>query len=262
MSDWRDDRLSRLYRDAPGDEPPAGVDAAILAAARQALSAAPARRRPAWLSWLAPAGIAATVVLTLSVVMLVRQEQPDLLPASGAPATPAVAPAPAASADSRPRQDTALPATTLPPEPPLAKSTARKPVFERPAAVAPSPPAPPAPVAAPAAAATAGAVMRAPAAAPAAKEATAPAQSQAIPPGPAPVMESAGAPDRTLAAPRPAAAPARALQPAAKSGVDPEAWLETIRRLKRQGDVVAAREQLAAFRRSFPDWPLPDDLRD
>ena len=266
MSDLRDDELSRLYREAGCDEPSAGVDAAILAAARQALAAAPARRRSAWLSWLAPAGLAATVVLTISVVMLTRHEQPDLLPAPAqTPATPAAAPASATAADSRPRQEATLPAATLPPESPPAKSTARKPLPERPAETAPSPPAPPAvaPVSEPfPAAATAGAVMKAPAVAPTAAEAASARQSLASPVGPAPVMESTAAPDRALAAPRPAPAAARALPPAARSGVDPETWLETIRRLKRQGDVDAAREQLAAFRRSYPDWPLPDDLRD
>lgn len=40
-----------------------------------------------------------------------------------------------------------------------------------------------------------------------------------------------------------------------------EDWLEEIRALKRQGREGEAQEALAQFRRAYPDYALPDDLR-
>ena len=41
----------------------------------------------------------------------------------------------------------------------------------------------------------------------------------------------------------------------------PEQWLEDIRRLKQQGKDKEAAEALADFRKAYPDFRLPDDLR-
>lgn len=43
---------------------------------------------------------------------------------------------------------------------------------------------------------------------------------------------------------------------------DPQAWLERIRALKQAGDEEAARKALAEFRKAWPDYPLPNDLRE
>jgi hypothetical protein len=40
----------------------------------------------------------------------------------------------------------------------------------------------------------------------------------------------------------------------------PEAWLVEIRRLRAEGRAAEADEALAAFRRAWPDYPLPPDL--
>lgn len=41
----------------------------------------------------------------------------------------------------------------------------------------------------------------------------------------------------------------------------PAAWLEDIRQLRRQGQATEAERRLQEFRRAFPDYPLPEDLR-
>jgi hypothetical protein len=44
-------------------------------------------------------------------------------------------------------------------------------------------------------------------------------------------------------------------------GRPPEVWIEEIRTLKREGRSGEATELLAALRKKFPDYPLPDDLK-
>jgi hypothetical protein len=62
----RDERVSAAYRGLGREEPPAGLDAAILAAARR-----PRRR------WAVPVSIAAVVVLAVGVTLRVQLEQPE-----------------------------------------------------------------------------------------------------------------------------------------------------------------------------------------
>lgn len=97
----RDPRLARIYAAVGGEEPPAEVDAAIKAAARRAVGsgpaiagAAPRARR----NWHVPVSLAAVLVLSVSLVTLVREEKGGELtqvpaPAS-VPAAPPVAQAP------------------------------------------------------------------------------------------------------------------------------------------------------------------------
>ena len=75
----RDAQLTAMYRAAGQDAPPAALDAAILAAARREVAARP---RPADYSfgrkWRAPLSIAAVIVLSVSLVTLMREEAPEL----------------------------------------------------------------------------------------------------------------------------------------------------------------------------------------
>lgn len=248
MNDLHDDSLSRLYRAAATAEPPPALDDRILAAARQAVNLAPPRRRSPWLSWLAPLGLAATVVLSLSVVLVARKEQPDLLPApmpatvpTTMPATvPATAPPPSAPAEPMPAQaretvPTEKPASRPMPVPVLPAATVRRDsqLEERGAAV-PAPAVPP--------------------------EASAPV----LAPAPAAQVLEGGAGNAGVAASRAAAPAAPAIKAESmRSGAGvryPEGWIEEIRRLKREGHEEAAREQLAAFRRAYPSYVLPADL--
>jgi hypothetical protein len=111
----RDPRLARLLEAAGGEEPPAALDAAILAAARREVGARPqivgggsAAEAPvpvvrAKRNWYVPVSIAAMLVMSASLVMVVHEEKPDevVQPPRQAskPIKPAVAPAPAPAAE-------------------------------------------------------------------------------------------------------------------------------------------------------------------
>lgn len=43
--------------------------------------------------------------------------------------------------------------------------------------------------------------------------------------------------------------------------MQPVAWLDEIRTLQKQGKLPLAKEKMRQFRRKYPDYPLPDDLR-
>jgi hypothetical protein len=48
---------------------------------------------------------------------------------------------------------------------------------------------------------------------------------------------------------------------AAQASRSPEAWLAEIRRLRADGREAEAHEQLERFRKAYPDFVLPADLR-
>ena len=74
----RDPRLDGLYRDASRETPPPHLDAAILPAARREVGARP-RPLSALRRWRVPVSIAAVVVLSVSLVTLVREEGGEAL---------------------------------------------------------------------------------------------------------------------------------------------------------------------------------------
>ena len=95
----RDAQLTAAYRAAAQDMPPPALDAAILAAARREVGAGP---RPAGFSfraWRGPLSVAAVVVLSVSLVMLMREEAPELIapPRADDPIADAKLAAPAAA---------------------------------------------------------------------------------------------------------------------------------------------------------------------
>jgi hypothetical protein len=53
----------------------------------------------------------------------------------------------------------------------------------------------------------------------------------------------------------------RELKSAAPVPLAPEAWIEEIRRLQREGRNAEAQRQLADFARAYPDYGLPEDLK-
>ena len=83
----RDQELvSRVYQhaktNAPADVPSPAIDDAIRAAARRAVHAGPAPLEKSWVRrWTPQIAVAATVVLTVSVVFVAIDERPDLAPA-------------------------------------------------------------------------------------------------------------------------------------------------------------------------------------
>ena len=133
----RDPALDRLYRAGTREEPPAHLDAAILAAARREVGARPRSLSARLRAWRVPVSIAALVVLSVSLVTLVQEEggeqlgqpsQHDLfaLRNKSASADQAASP-PEAPVESEARK---APATERVPEPakrPDAASSARTP---------------------------------------------------------------------------------------------------------------------------------------
>ena len=234
-----DKDLSRLYRDAARPEPPQALDDAILAAARRATGARPQSLRRAR-RWSVPFALAATVVLSVSVTTLIYEErQPGDV---SLPAPAAKPPSPeSAAAQPRPRS----------PEP-LAK-----PAYQpEPAARRDAPAAPPSP---------------------AHENKSAQPEIQAAPAPPAAIANDAAAPVGSLMEGMGAAAPAaRALEKRAGSSLRreeatadtangdehaPERWIAEIRELKRAGRAGEAADKLVEFRKRFPSYKLPDDLK-
>jgi hypothetical protein len=122
----RDPGLDRLYGAAPRAEPPARLDAAIQAAARREVGARP-RPLASLRRWRVPVSIAAVLVLSASLVMLMKEEGGENLmmdrsfrgfggsTAPDQPPTPAPpgernAPAPADSAPERAKRSPVAPA--------------------------------------------------------------------------------------------------------------------------------------------------------
>jgi hypothetical protein len=260
---------ARLPRPHGRDEPGAGIDARILAAAHAAAASplpAAARRR----HWGVPVGLAAALCLAVGLAWRV-QLTPD--------ARPVAASAEAQQAADAPATVTALPRDTVdvPQQPrptPEAAPAAVPPPAHRRAVVQTAPlreemPPPP------------------DTAAPASGIAPAPASAFPAPPAPPPPADSAA--PRALAiesaaraaAPPPAtmAAKAGTAQPAVlaqdtddapEADVPPatadapevrEAWLRRIGELQREGRTAEARASLAEFRRRYPDAVLPMELR-
>ena len=69
----RDAELTALYRAAPAEEPPAALDDAIRAAARREVRAGPASADATRRRWYVPVSIAAVVVLSFTVVTLMKE---------------------------------------------------------------------------------------------------------------------------------------------------------------------------------------------
>lgn len=230
--DPHDEALAALYRQAARAEPPARQDAAIHAAAAADLKAPRAHRPPWWLRWRLGLSVAATLVLTTSLVLLVQREQGE--PGEEARKAAAERPAPArqegaAEGTSSARQEAAAP--SAPNAAPAVRSAPPAPAAPPPALGAESPPA---------------------AASPRKKEAA--PRPEAFPGAPASALTGEARSD-SAASPHDAAQPAREPSPP-----PPEAWLDDIRKLHRAGRDAEARNALATFRRSYPNHPVPPDL--
>jgi len=213
MSDeLRDERLSRLYRESDRIEPPPALDAAILAAAREAVKPAPSRRSW-WQAWTLPMGVAATVVLTVTLTLMVQQEQeplvPEAAPAADEPRALVVVP--------QKKADAAADFAVKPAAPREAKQEAVKRETEGPA-VAPAP--------VPEAAAPAGAAApRAP---------MAESAESVAPTRPAAVMRQQATPAADAVELRAKVAPPRKEAVGAALARAPGQWLEDIREMKQQ----------------------------
>jgi hypothetical protein len=279
----RDARLDRLYRAGGREEPPARLDAAILAAARREVGARPRPLYSALRRWRVPVSIAAVVVLSVSLVMLIKEEGGEALlqaPRTVAPSSPPIA-------------QPAEPAAALPDSAPV-RPQAGAPARQRKDAGARAPTA----LGKMAADSVAGGsgLAATESAGTAAPDASARPQSQPFRdyarmderPSPAPQVVPGGDLEASppviaerratpmAAAPGPEPAGARSMMQARKEPASaddklpvwrgyekepPQKWLERISELKRQGRIVDADAMLAEFGRRFPGYPLPSGLQ-
>jgi hypothetical protein len=239
-----DNELRRAYRGLPREEPPAALDAAILARARERVVPRP---RP---SWMVPVSIAAVLVLGIGVSLRMQMEQPGVETSVPAPAS-APKPAPQKKVDAssaKERRDATPPQANVAAQIPLGAAATRedKPVS---AGAVSAPPAqtttsvatepPPAAASAPA-----------PAAAPAAPALRIAPQAMQTPMRAKREAEGASAAD---------AAGARDLRKSlAAPDADPARELERIAQLRAEGRHAEADRALEAFRRQRPDYRIPD----
>jgi hypothetical protein len=281
MMQPHDSLLSQAYREAAHPEPTPALDARILAAARQAV--VPQRRRPSWFGWAVPLSTMAVLVLGIGLLFRMQLEAPETLredmpplPAleSDASPAPSQAQAPAAQAKLEARlqdQD-----DRTPPAPRMAATP-----HETAANKAKQAPAASAPMEAEVAAAIAPMIEAMPAPMPplkfssdadvAAVQAPAAAPAPAAAAGASLAKESAIRAEKESAAKAvsPSAAPVSAarlkqgmsrMQAATPLMESPEQWVESIRKMLREGQIEAARTRLQELRKRFPDFPLPPDL--
>ena len=239
--------LSARYRAAARDVPPPHVDAAILAAAKRAVGAQPkpAGAPGALRRWYVPVSLAAVIVLSVIVTLRVEHERPEL----------------------------ALP-DAVPLERQKDRVAAEKPAEQQPAAAPPerrvqSPPAlrpaaTPAPVFVPEPKAAQDAAP---------EEAKRDDRRREIASGAAAGATAENAAARSAAEAEAASASARhearamsapagpAIQASlAKQEQAPAEWLERIAELRKRGQDQQADEQLAEFRRRYPDYRIPDAM--
>lgn len=266
--DVSDPQLERFYRDTAREGPPAHLDAAILAAARREVGARPRALSSVLRRWHVPVSIAAVVVVSVSLVILVKEEggerigevsiPPVTAPAEPSDAAPRLsAPATAVERAAQPRVEAPAPLERQGSRDEPKRSIALGKLEDAPRAASNSP--------AVGGTGTAGAP----------EAAAEPRPFAAAPPRPA--QESAAAPASPATVEQRSAAPAadavsggtmaRALQvkPAAQDrppvwqGFEkepPEKWLARIEELMRAGRATEAEEMRAEFKRRFPEHPL------
>jgi hypothetical protein len=239
MTDERDPKVSRRYRELGAEEPSRELDQAILSAAHRAADrphaplVTPAGRH----RWYFAFGAAAILVLAVAVTVQVERQRPDpeAIPASPAPARSDQAEAFAY------RQDQQKQAAQAEPPKPLSDA-ARKPDRRVPSAPAPAP-------------------SVTPESADRAASRNEAARSEADTPARA-VTRSA----EVERAPAPQAAPlpqAGALEGRVASSAlapSPERLLERIAELRKEGRHDEADKALAEFRQRYPDYRISEEM--
>lgn len=272
----RDPRLAALYR-AGGEsqQPPAHLDDAIRAAARRAVQAGPRRGTSRFRRWSVPLSLAAVIMLSVTVVTMMREEGADrwgaddvrqLPPAPSAgvesPDRAAVEPVPRPAAPAERRMEAAQSSPAAPPAPAersqAAEKTASGLAEQRERDRPPAEIAVPGPSAAQEAFAGAGADTREDRAPPAAAPPRALRRS-----APAAAMADASRGEESMMAKQAAPAAAKPGDPLWQDLEQEPAgkWLERLRELRRDGRSADFARLAAEFRRRFPDTALPDDLR-
>ncbi len=252
--------LSKLYAGLPQVELPGHLDAAILAEAHRAVGARPGASRRRWV-------IPLSMVATLAVAVVIGLQLRYVL--NGSPSLPEPqAEKPGVAAMDKKTAGAAAPALHKPEAQAFAKSP---PEMSREQADV----AQPAKKAAPGNAPGMGVLAESPAA-PAESRARAAVAAPAAPE----VSTTRRFAERQLNKPTESYAPVQAAEEAppslqaqseakeslkgAAGGVfmHPQEWLARIKLLKKQGKVEDAEKELAAFRKRYPDYPIPKVLEE
>ncbi len=247
--------VSERYRAGAQDEPPARLDAAVQAAARREVTQPPLRR-----NWQMPASIAAMLVIGVSLVLVVRDNEPPLPSldrpgveeaklAKSAPPQLAMKTQPKPRADflrdDRPSRERSA---RLDREPVARDEVAARQENAGLEQTAPTASVQPAPAPAPAAPAIAGSAK------PAEEEQARIVESSDF---------SSNKKDKVLddaaKESRPAVQALRKQEAGALAR--PRTWLDEIDALLRDGREAEARRQLLGFRRQYPHYPLPERLQ-
>jgi hypothetical protein len=244
-----DKELSERYRAASRDEPPAHVDAAVLAAAKRAVGSQPhpAGAPRSLRRWYVPVSLAAVIMLSVIVTLRIERERPEI----GVPdSVPVVREKEQKLAQQAPEAPAAAP--VFPPAPVTSRPAPKPASVQRAAPVFVPDPKP------------------ARDAAPEERQREDSLRSADAARGPAASGEAAGgnvagsaASGRMRSGARemsaPAAKPAQSPVPAKRERA-PEEWLERIAELRKLQRDREADEQLAEFRRRYPDYKISETM--
>ncbi len=247
------DRLDRAYRSLAREEPPASLDAEILAAARRAVARPSLARR-----WGVPVSMAALLVLAIGVTLEMQYEEPGI--ETSAPKAPASVPA------GNSPQPESKPALSVPLKPAEKKAKKREaPATQEAPAIREAPQAFPA---APAPVQSQGNLVQQ---APRAQSAPLPQQESraaAAPPATASVPMPAAPPaaaEERFAAPAPSMAKRSVASGGAAADLmtattNPATELERIAKLREAGRDAEADRALEDFRKRFPGYHIDDAM--
>jgi len=225
--DLSDKALSNLYREAAREEPSMKLDSAVLSEARKAVV-----KRKGWhlAGWLAPLATVAVAMLTVSLVIQMKQQHPETV----APAT---------------LEETAPAAKSIPANEKLMKEEKRQRETQDASKRKPAPSnlmenrASPDRMAGPK---------------PPAAEVVEPKQGLT---GRSTLMEQEKSKEADTMAPLADIPAEERIAPRSGKILYPENWIAKIRELLKQGEKEEARKEIEAFRIAYPDYELPDDLQ-
>jgi hypothetical protein len=242
-----DQDVTRLYHEGSADEPPAALDRAILQASRESIAPIRKAKKPWWLRFALPLQLALSVVLVTMLALTVDRNPPDVPALKERTGQQAPLPAPLnAVPGGSERAAGEAPAASHAPEararlPAPGESRPSSPKVDRKDAEIP-------------------AAMAVPGRGERTSAEKAEAGDVAAPVGVRSLEAARQVPAAAGAAPGVATSTSVPAAKRAAAASSPSDWLAAIERLAAAGDKAAARVELEAFRKAYPDYPLPEGL--